>query len=69
MCKSVCIRVRVCACVCVFTYWFEKVTSLYLCTKRLVKSKGMVAGIGANTPVLFPVTVEGGAVDMVEKFH
>jgi len=29
----------------------------------------MVAGIGADTSVLSPVTVEGGVVEMVEKFQ
>ena len=35
----------------------------------LIKSKGMVAGIGADTSVLAPLTVEGGEVGLVEQFQ
>ena len=38
-------------------------------TVSLIKSKGMVAGIGADTSVLAPITVEGGEVGLVEQFQ
>ena len=55
---------------------FEEVASSFVCvakewglTVSLIKSKGMVAGIGADTSVLAPLTVEGGEVGLVEQFQ
>ena len=55
---------------------FEEVASSFVCVARgwgltvsLIKSKGMVAGIGADTLVLAPLTVEGGEVGLVEQFQ
>ena len=55
---------------------FEEVASSFVHVARgwgltvsLIKSKGMVAGIGADTSVLAPLTVEGGEVGLVEQFQ
>ena len=54
----------------------EAVASSFVCVARgwgltvsLVKSKGMVAGIGADTSVLAPISVEGGVMELVESFQ
>ena len=55
---------------------FEEVASSFVRVARgwgltvsLIKSKGMAAGIGADTSVLAPLTVEGGEVGLVEQFQ
>ena len=54
----------------------EAVASSFVCVARgwgltvsLVKSKGMVAGIGADTLVLALISVEGGVMELVESFQ
>ena len=54
----------------------EAVASSFVCVARgwgltvsLIKSKGMVAGIGADTLVLAPILVEGGVMELVESFQ
>jgi len=48
---------------------FVRVASGWGLTVSLIKSKGMVSGIGADTSVLAPITVEGGVIDLVEQFQ
>ena len=53
---------------------FEAVASSFVAVAKrwavsLVKYKGMVAGIGADTAMLSPLTVDSGVVDLVENFQ
>jgi len=56
--------------------WKQWPSSSFVCVARgwgltvsLIKSKGMVAGIGADTLVLAPILVEGGVMELVESFQ
>ena len=48
---------------------FVRVARGWGLTVSLIKPKGMVAGIGADTLVLAPITAEGGEVGLVEQFQ
>ena len=55
---------------------FEAVASSFIAVAKgwglkvnLAKSKGMVAGIGVDSVVLSPLTIEGGVEDIVENFQ
>ena len=54
----------------------EAVASSFVCVARgwgltvsLVKSKGIVTGIGADTSLLAPISVEGGVIELVGSFQ